>query len=144
VGHYSHLIAYYLSIITGLLALVGSSYFLRTYGWRKRSTPSHLLTSEATGQSSQAKEGASEVDRELLNEYEWVTYKGLLPKMKTAIEIDLVKSIIIQKFPNLTEDEATKACSQLLRDETFRAQLLSCWEEGSFELLRSHGMFFKD
>jgi hypothetical protein len=94
-------------------------------------------------QNSQIKNAALEVDKQILNDYEWATYNNSTPKVKAAIEEAVLKAIIIHQFPSLTREETMIACFRLLQDEGAHALFLSGWEGQSFEPLRSHGAFFR-
>jgi hypothetical protein len=91
-----------------------------------------------THQDSQIKQDPSEIDKQILNGYDWTTCKSLTSEVRAAIEEALLKRIILQQLPSLTLEETTTACFRLLQDKGAHGLLLSCWEEQSFEALRSH------
>jgi hypothetical protein len=126
-----------ISLATSFAALLG--YFILTYGRLKTAPGSPTPNPELPAKNPQSRHDILTIDGQILDEYEWTVYKKLPSAMKTPIEDALLKSIITQQFPNLATEDVVKACSRLLRDQIFRAVLLKCWEEGSFELLRSYG-----
>jgi hypothetical protein len=107
---------------------------------QKLDAPGRPSNPEVVVQNFQTEDGPSQIDEQILKEYEWAPYRKLSPTMRDALEKALLNNIILQLSPTLTVEEATKACSRLLQDKTLHTSLLRCWEEGSFERLRSHGM----
>jgi hypothetical protein len=97
----------------------------------------------AIHQGSKIKEGISDVDKQLLDAYEWATYKNSTPQMKEVIEEGLLKAFVVQQFPSLTLEETDTACSRLLQDKGAHGLLLRCWEGQSFEAFCSHGTIFR-
>jgi hypothetical protein len=79
-------------------------------------------------------------DKAILNEFSYTVYASMPEVCKRSLELALLMEIV--RSNNEVDDNylSLDNCSNLLqRDPQFRARLLSCWKDGSFQSVRKSG-----
>jgi hypothetical protein len=87
--------------------------------------------------------GFTSSDKAILSDYSYAAYSIAPGAFKHGLEPVLLTTIVGSSNHELDDDYLSlDKCSSLLRrNPRFRALLLSCWKDGSFQLVREAGKF---
>jgi exonuclease V gamma subunit len=80
-------------------------------------------------------------DQAILSDYPWNAYKTLPVTMAKTMEKAVLNEVLTRSHSSSQQTaESIKACQDLLDDDiNFRKTFLQCWEQGSFDTIRSRG-----
>ena len=106
------------------------------------SQPSSISdTTAKQGSNSTTYYGFTSPDKAILTDYSYTAYAAAPGAFKRSLEPTLLTEIVGSSNHELNDDYLSlDKCSNLLqRDPQFHALLLSCWKDGTFQLVRESG-----